>query len=409
MLFANYIYNGKNINNLGDHIQILTIEYIYQQMGISPAQIVSIEKDQLAAYDGEPVVLPVSMPLIDYVENGIAGMFSEKIRPVFLGLTLAKDTLYPAEVAYLKRYTPIGCRDERTLNTMLRYGIDAYLGGCMTAVLPRRAPDAQRQKRVFFVDLPQEVVPFLPKELSDIATVETHLFYGDLPNAKEMARARYALYRDEAALVVTSLLHGTVPCMAMGIPVVLVRNTVSYRFGWLESLLPIYTPEEYVSIDWSPNPTMYEAHKSLLFRMIQNRLLLQDDSAQMQAVHTFYMNRTRKQYVVDAFDPLHAFLDQNWKDHSYPYRYSIWGLTQMAEIAAHYIEENYPNAVLCHVYDKSRALRFRDLIAESPEHIAQYPDETVLVTTVSAAFSAREFFQSIGRPQNMYGILDIVR
>jgi hypothetical protein len=38
-----------------------------------------------------------------------------------------------------------------------------------------------------------------------------------------------------------------------------------------------------------------------------------------------------------------------------------------------------------------------------------HPDETVLVTTVSAAFSAREYFKSIGKPEDMYGILDIVR
>lgn len=409
MLFGNYIYNGKNINNLGDHVQILTIEYIYQKMGVSPAEIVYIDKDHLAVYDGEPVVLPVSMPLIDYVEDGIAGMFSDKIRPVFLGLTMAKDTLYPAEVDYLKRFLPIGCRDERTHQTMLRYGIDAYLGGCITTVLPLRTPDAQKQKRVFFVDLPKEVLSSIPKELSDKATIDTHIFYGDLPNAKEKARARYELYRDEAALVVTSLLHGAVPCMAMGIPVVLVRNTVSYRFGWLESLLPIYTPEEYDSINWSPMPTSYEEHKALVFSMVQHRLKLQDDPAELQAVHSFYMNRKRKEYVVDAFDPLQSFIDQTWVDHSLPYHYSIWGLTQMAEITAHYIETNYPNAVLCRVYDKSRALRFRGITAETPNHIANYPDETVLVTTVSAAFSAREYFKSIGKPEDMYGILDIVR
>lgn len=409
MLFGNYIYNGKNINNLGDHVQILTIEYLYRQMGVSPAEIVYIDKDHLAKYDGDPVVLPVSMPLIDYVEDGIAGMFSKKIRPVFLGLTMAKDTLYPAEVAYLKRFTPIGCRDERTYRTMRRYGIDAYLGGCMTTVLPRRTPDKQKQKRVFFIDLPKEVLSSIPKELSDIATIDTHMFYGDLPDAKEKARERYHLYRDEAALVVTSLLHGSVPCMAMGIPVVLVRSTVSYRFGWLESLLHIYTPEEYDSIDWSPEPVDYEAHKALVFSLIRNRLLLQDDPAQMHAVHTFYMNRTRKQYVTDAFDPLQSFIDQNWKDHSYPFRYSVWGLTQMAEIAVHYIENNYPNAVLCHVYDKARALRFHGFVAETPDHIEQHPDETVLVTTVSAAYSARKYFQSIGKPQSMYGILDIVK
>jgi len=190
--------------------------------------------------------------------------------------------------------------------------------------------------------------------------------------------------------------------MAMGIPVVSVRDTVSYRFGWLEKLLHIYTPDEYEQIDWSPDPVDYEHHKQLVTTFIKKRLEGQECSNEMQVVHSFYMDRNRKKYEVETFTPIKKYIDNTWTDFEKPYKYGIWGLTDIAELTVEYITQRYPNAVLCHVYDKARTLSMRGIIAQHPENIVNYPDEVVFFTVLTAHTQVKEFFEGIGRPENTY-------
>ncbi|MCL2819366.1 MAG: polysaccharide pyruvyl transferase family protein [Oscillospiraceae bacterium] len=408
MKFANYKYVGKNINNLGDHVQIITVDYLYSLMGLSEEDIVIIDKDDLQAYDGEQVLLPVSMPLIDYKESGIAGMFSSKITPVFFGLTMAKDELLSEEIEYLKAHEPIGCRDERTYNTLVQSDIDAYLGGCLTITLPKREANSGKQNKVFIIDPTVGLNDFIPAELTKEAVFDTHMFYEKLDNPKQKAKDRYKQYEDEAKLVITSLLHCSVPCIAMGIPVILAKDIVSYRFAWLEALLKIYTPEEYSDINWNPIAVEYEQYKEQVRTLFIKRMYEQDATTEINTVHEFYMNRNRKDYIIDAFIGLQKFIDETWVDYNKEYRYAIWGLTQMADMTVSYISKRYPNAKLMHAYDLQEGLKFKGIKTQHPDNIATYPDETVFVTTVSAASYAKQYFIKINRPEHLFKTLDII-
>jgi hypothetical protein len=42
--------------------------------------------------------------------------------------------------------------------------------------------------------------------------------------------------------------------MAMGIPVIVCRHKSGPRFSFLERLIPIYLPDDFERIDWSPTP-----------------------------------------------------------------------------------------------------------------------------------------------------------
>lgn len=411
-LFANYRYIGRNLNNLGDHVQILTVDHLYKNMGIPDQEIIYIDKDDLSSYNGEPVLLPVSMPLIDYKVHGLAGMFSDKITPVFFGLTMAKDELLPEEADYLKTHEPVGCRDERTYETLVNSGVSAYLGGCLTVTLPKRKYKPEKQNKVFIIDPTKGLKDYLPDEVKKDAVWDTHLIYSRLENPVKTAEERYRKYCDEAKLMVTSLLHASVPCMAMGIPVVLAKDYVSYRFGWLESLLKIYTPPEYAAINWNPAVTEYESHKKLVKDLFFKRMNRQNDSFAIAQIHDFYMNRKRNEYVNDAFMAIQEFIDNTWHDYEKVYKYAVWGLTQMSSLLVSYIGRRYPNAELTHVYDLKTGLRFCEkginIQAVHPENIALYPDETVFVTTVSAVDSAKKLFEKIDKPAHMYKILDVI-
>jgi len=400
--FANCYYYGKNVNNIGDHIQLLTVDYLYKQIGVPKNEITRISMSDLMTYDGEPVCLPISFNLIASNEHGISGMFSNRITPVFLGITILKDSLYSEEVEYLKMHEPIGCRDERTWKTMSKYGISAYIGGCLTVTLPKREYDSKKHTTTFIIDPPKKVKPFIPEKIKKRAIYDTHFYYGNVSDPSQIATERYEKYRDEANLIITSLLHCAVPCLAYGIPVIIVRDKLSYRFGWLEALQKIYTTPEYSEINWNPDYTEFEAHKGLVKRLFSKRINDEDASKEISKLHNFYMTRKRSNYSVDVLSDIQEFIDRTWIDHEKAYEYAVWGLTHISEMTIDYISKRYVNAKLSHVYDIRPGLILNGIESISPENIAGYPEEIVFVTSVSATSMAKDVFQRIKKPEGYY-------
>lgn len=402
MRYANYKFHARGVNNLGDNMQLIAIDLIYDCMGISKEDIIYIDKNEMSTYKGEYVVLPVTMPLIDYTEGGIRGRFSDHIIPVFLGLTLAKDRLLPQEVEYYHRFEPIGCRDERTMNTLRKYGILAYLHGCITATLPKRSTEGKTFKKVFIVDVASDVLSYIPDELKKDAEFVTHM-YEEVDDPKALMQDYYSRYKNEAKLVITGLLHCSVPCMAAGIPVIVAKNHISYRYGWLEKLLPIYDKNDLPNIDWKQLPIEYEEHKERLLKITMNRLReTYNRYNEVYELSWFYEQREKKEYIDDAFESIKRYIDSQFVDKNAEYKYSIWGLTQMSLLAVNYISERFPNAKLMHVYDTYRTVLFEGLLSQSPEEIRNHPDEIVLVTTNGAKQMAQTLFDEIGKEKNSY-------
>lgn len=408
MKFANYRFQARGVNNLGDNMQIIAIDNIYTQMGIDLKDVVYIDTNELASYKGEYVILPVTMPLVDYREGGIAGRFSPYIVPVFLGLTMVKETLEPVEVAYYKKYEPIGCRDERTLNTLRKYQIQCYLHGCITITLPKRE-SADNAKDVFIVDVHPRLMEQIPAHLRENAKIRTHLRKDKLEDAKAETIKQYQEYKDNARLVITSLLHCSMPCVAAGIPVILLKDAVSYRMSWLEKLLPIHTEDKIDQVNWDPAPVDLGEHRQRVLDLTITRLQkAYDDNAAMLDLSWFYEDREKSEYINDACDSLKAYVDQHWLDRTANYRYSLWGLTQIGEWLVDYIQSRYPNARLCHVYDTFRKAEFKGIQSTHPDAIPNYPDEFIFVTTNGAERAAKELFDNIGRPENTYTFLRLV-
>lgn len=47
-------------------------------------------------------------------------------------------------------------------------------------------------------------------------------------------------------------MHIASPCIGMGVPVVLVRKSIDYRFSWIDKYIPIYTEKDVNNINWYP-------------------------------------------------------------------------------------------------------------------------------------------------------------
>lgn len=301
--------------NIGDIAQTFAIDIIYQKMGIPQEDIVNIPLEQLGTYKGEKVLLPID-GYFRYSRENPAFPTSDDIIPVFLGV-YSTSGQYLKEKAFWKKFEPIGCRDEASFHAMKKRGYDAYLTGCMTMLYPRREKMPEVPK-VFVVDAYPTIEKYIPESLRPYLEYVTH----DLPvkpedDPKQVALAcekiagdYYRRYYHEATLVITSRLHCASPCIAMGIPTIVVKDGYDERFGWLDKLIHLYTEDEFDQIDWNPEPVELEAHKANLFAFASSMIRQDPDKEAVQEIHNFYMNRDRKKLSASIFTLGYMWLAQ---------------------------------------------------------------------------------------------------
>lgn len=402
--------------NIGDDLQLMIIDYLYSQLQVNTSDVVKLELRELKDYQGEDVILPLNWSLFDsFFMNGDRIAISDKIIPVFLSMTIQttfyKETLFNKyNIEYLKRYEPIGCRDAYTMNMLRKYHIRAYLNGCLTSVFPKR--QNLNQNKVFFVDVPVELLPYIPDELEGNYETMTQQYYfvqgTPIETILDAVKAQYRKYADEARLVVTSRLHVASPCMAMGIPVIFVKNQIDARFGWLDKYLPLYNREHYGQIDWNPNPIEYEDTKELLIHNAIERILgVYETYARARAVEAVYENREKREYInfqqtiYNNFEKAIYFLQDNYSRED-KFLYSIWGINNAAENFYAFMNREYPNAQLKSVIDKYKTTEFHGIPTMKPDDYIREDNEIIFVLPVKASNEASSVFAKKGIDSKYY-------
>lgn len=134
--------------NIGDYIQALASSQFY------PRVDGFLDRDSdLASYDGEQCKVIMNGW---YMHNPTNWPPSNKICPLFVAVhinTLAKDALTsPENIAYFKKYEPIGCRDINTKELLKEKGVDTYFSGCMTLTLGERYRTEVVEDKTYIVD-----------------------------------------------------------------------------------------------------------------------------------------------------------------------------------------------------------------------------------------------------------------
>lgn len=396
MKFANIKYTHRNERlTIGDDMQLLAIENLYKYMGIDYDNVIRIEFDDLATYDGDYVILPISFPLISYCNGTYVTMFSKKIVPVFLGACILTPKLQKEEVEYLKKFGPIGCRDQYTFNNMIQLGIPAYLNGCMTLTFPKVRKKTLHQKVVYCIDLPKELIPYIPEDIQKDCRFISHTFYlSELDNtAEEQARKMYKEYVDNAKMVITTRMHAALPCIAAGIPVILMKDKFSYRFAGIDKIAKVYTREEYDYIDWNPEPLEYEEHKTLMLKVASNRVM--DAYSKFKDIcdlSSFMESRQTREEHREFIDNTFCYIKENWNEET-EIHYFLWGITQTAEVVYYFINENYPNAVLDGIIDKNKRIQFLGTLTKPKEEMDLKENAYYFVCTGAAIQDSNRYFK----------------
>lgn len=390
--------------NFGDHLQNIIIKDLYQKMGISEEDIYVLNFNEISTYDGEYLILPINQA----ISHGLNSFISSKIIPVFLGISRDITAITPEEERYLNQYAPIGCRDEAIFSYLKKKNIECYLNGCLTVTLERRKKIPQNGK-VVIIEAPIYAIETMPTELKDNAIYLENTAFGTYDEilcsntAEKFVRDRYIYLKENASLVVTSRMHIASPCIGMGIPVVLVRNSIDYRFSWIDKYIPIYTPADAGKIDWNPGTINLEGIKHQILSNAANCIKSTYERYRDKlSISEFYENRKKVVYDLPHFsDSVIDFVTKKWSKNE-TWSYAIWGQNDASERLYQYLKENYPLAQYVAFYDSYKKITYHGRKAQHPSTIDASENIFIFVTGYTATDAAKELFEKIHKPTSMY-------
>ncbi|MDR2818686.1 MAG: polysaccharide pyruvyl transferase family protein [Endomicrobium sp.] len=245
----NYIKEVSCIN-IGDYIQTLATRSVLNLLYPS-SKFKYFDRDSLELYNRDAVICIMQ----GWFSHTLSFMPSTKVLPVFVGthFTHAVQQYLKASNLCSDYFSKveIGCRDLMTLNFCKQQKISSYFSRCLTLTLPRR--NVIKHHKVFLVDVPSEILPFLPNEIRNNAEIIKHcLNKGRFYKIKYKSYLKYAelllkKYREEGELIITSRLHCALPVIAMGIKIILVVNTNEQktRFSTVNVILRTYTIDDF--------------------------------------------------------------------------------------------------------------------------------------------------------------------
>jgi hypothetical protein len=238
--------------NIGDYIQSLAArQYL-------PRVDCFLDREHLAEYDGPEIKIILNGWFVNNPDNWLP---APTIKPLFISFHLNSSVidrvLNDAAIEYLKKHSPIGCRDKYTVKVLQDRGIPAYYSGCLTLTLSgfrNSSPSLQKdyivdplygcQGRPKIFKSTTSFLNFIKKPSSIIFSKKSRLIDGiispvfykkslqrkhALPQVGVNVASRFNLaekylreYAD-ARLVVTSRIHCALPCLAMGVPVIFIN------------------------------------------------------------------------------------------------------------------------------------------------------------------------------------------
>lgn len=253
--------------NLGDCVQTLGALNLLERFGITPD--IMIDRDH--EIGSAPQIAQFEQPVPTLINgwfkrNGQEWPPHPNLDPVFMGFHMrpqkCKELLLAPSIAYLKTHGPIGCRDTFTQTLLEEHGVEAWTSHCLSLLLPRRQQRPEHQTETFVVSRDEKILAHLPDHLRPLQFICHYSSNSSFEPNIDYMKTLLALYRDKAARVVTTLLHCALPCIAMGIPVIMIypeaeakqRKSDQERLSSLSTLLPIYTHTDLEDVDWFPSP-----------------------------------------------------------------------------------------------------------------------------------------------------------
>ena len=224
----------KDTDNIGDDIQT------YAQERFLPKVDYLIDRENLELFipnKKERVKLIMNawyihdffnFDISPYIEPLYISMFLKKI-PYEGGVTVGTDYLNANLLESFKKYGPVGTRDNHTKKILDKLGVPNYFSGCMTLTI-NKFPNVKKEDYIVVVGLTDEEINYIKKKtkrkvIKFVQDVKRGSFSNESwDERKKRVEDTLKLYQG-AHLVITTKLHCSLPCLALGTPVLLLYDT----------------------------------------------------------------------------------------------------------------------------------------------------------------------------------------
>jgi polysaccharide pyruvyl transferase len=240
-------------DNIGDDIQSIAVRKFVPRIN----QYIDRERLNEPSPDGAPVKLilsgwfchrPDKWPPAAYIEPLLISMHITNNPEPGSGMRAREEfARNPRALEYLDRHGPVGARDHFTLDWLRSHGIACYYSGCLTLTLDR--PSVPREPFIALNDVPEAVAVRIAGATDKHICRTTHTVATPASTESRFndAAALIELYA-RACCLVTTRLHGALPCLAMGTPVLLIDDSWDQsRFTGLNELVHHCTAAQFLS------------------------------------------------------------------------------------------------------------------------------------------------------------------
>lgn len=275
----------KETTNLGDDIQSYSIKKLLPKVDYF------IEREKLNEFisnDNEVVKTIIGGW---YNHDKFSFPPSPFINPFFISIHLTDELTNQKPcyftnyfLNYLKKYEPIGLRDDVVKKYLDESGIENYFSGCTTLTL-EKFKNVKKTDNICLVDLDYFTTANIKSKFKNVITV-THYVDKDYTSMSYDERFNYVenvlkTYQS-SKMVITTRLHCALPCLALGVPVLLVYDgtniDISNRLSKYTKMVNYVSKEEfqksYESIlkNIKDNPNEFVKYKKIILNNVKEFL-----------------------------------------------------------------------------------------------------------------------------------------
>lgn len=223
----------KDTDNIGDDIQsyaasrfLPRIDYLVDREdleGFVPNKKEKVKVIMNAWYIHDKFNFDIS-PYIDPLHISI---FLKKY-PYEAGITIGSDYINDNVISNYRKYGPVGTRDLHTKKLLDKLNVDNYFSGCMTLTI-NKFDDVKKEDYIVTVGLTDEEISYIKsrtnrKVIKFIQDVKKGSFSNEAwEERRKRVEKTLRLYQG-AHMVITNKLHCSLPCLALGTPVLLLYD-----------------------------------------------------------------------------------------------------------------------------------------------------------------------------------------
>lgn len=244
----------KDTDNIGDDIQT------YAQKQFLPRVDYLVDRESLNLFvPNEKEYVPTIMNAW-YLHNKAAWPPSPYIKPLLTSMHFSvnkrlnggDDYIRGEGAEYLKKYGPVGCRDEETVKRLSSSNVPTYFSGCMTLTL-KPFQNLEKKDYICAVDVDNETLEKIKSSTNREVKVITHAVNPEEIRLKSFEQRMLDVEDllktyQQAHVVITSRLHTMLPNIALGTPVILIHKE-HYDRDRLEVFLK-YAAYSYVNTEF---------------------------------------------------------------------------------------------------------------------------------------------------------------